>query len=148
MYRFHVTLHAAPPDVPAGDRRALGDQVVAPLAIASNELDQPFAMTFEEASAALVELPRMFCEPDGYFVWTGGGGTRDNTADRWQIDGHLFDRSERLLYVLLKGACPAESFDDMLRAFGWPAASLLFQLQDESLVLEEADFRRWAIRRP
>jgi hypothetical protein len=35
-----------------------------------------------------------------------------------------------------------------LRAFGWPAASLLFQLQDESLVLEEADFRRWAIRRP
>jgi hypothetical protein len=56
----------------------------------------------------------------------------------------LFDRDGKLLFVDLKGSCPPEQFDRLLGAFGWPAASLMFQLTRQAVFLDEAEFRRFA----
>jgi hypothetical protein len=94
---------------------------------------------FEEACAALAQLPQMFAEPDGSFVWTS-----PQSEQSWQVDGVMYDRHERLLFVDLKGVCPRERFDQLLQAFGWPTTPLLFQLSREAVYLDEAEFRRFA----
>jgi hypothetical protein len=108
--------------------------------IHGDEKSQPAALqtTFDAAYEALSRLPRLFIEPDGSFVWTGVAD--DGSA--WQIDGNLIDQVERLAHVELKGHCPEEQFDALLRALGWPEQSLLFQLPTEGLLLDEQAFRR------
>jgi len=101
-----------------------------------------FPVTFEQAESSLAALPRMFIEPDGSFVWVADRGER-----AWQIDGQLYDRNGRLLYVEVKGNCPADALDRLLRAFGWPDVPLVFQLIREAVYLDEAGFRRYAALR-
>jgi hypothetical protein len=62
------------------------------------------------------------------------------------VDGVLYDRAGRLLHVDLKGDCPAAQFDDLLRAWGWPATLVVFQLAREAIFLDEREFRRHAVR--
>jgi hypothetical protein len=99
----------------------------------------PMPVSFEQAADRLQELPRMFFEPDGSFVWVG-----DEQGQRWQVDGQLTDRDGRLLFVELKGDCPANQFDQLLAAFGWPATPLIFQLTRHAVFVDEADFRYFA----
>ena len=100
-----------------------------------------FAVTWEEAAAALEALPRMIFEPDGSFVITGD----DDEGCRWQVDGHLFDFADRLHRVELHGECPETEFDDLLRCVGWPAQALVFEMIRTGETLAEAEFRRRAI---
>ena len=87
----------------------------------------------------LAGLERMYCEPDGSFVWVS------SQADRlWQVDGNLYDRAERLLFVDVRGTCPAEEFDRLLQCLGWPETAVMFQLVREAVLLGEDEFRRWA----
>ena len=109
------------------------------LEVSPEALATPFAISFEEAGAALEKLERMFFEPDGSFVWTSGAG-----EPNWQIDGNLFDRAGRLQFVDLKGNCPRELFDRLLAAFGWPTMPVMFQLVREAVFLDDAEFRRMA----
>jgi hypothetical protein len=101
---------------------------------------QPLTVSFEKAFAALAQLPRLFIEPDGSFVWRG----TDDAGEAWQVDGNLIDRGDALAYVELKGTCPSERMDEILRALGWPETPLAFQLPRAGLVLTEAEFRRQA----
>ncbi|HVX15856.1 MAG TPA: hypothetical protein VHC22_32030 [Pirellulales bacterium] len=116
---MHVQIHAQP--VAGDDRRpAL------------------FARTFEEVSARLAALPRMFVEPDGAFVWVAADGPT------WQLDGVLYDGAGRLWYVELKGRSPQKEFEEFLSALGWPQTPVVFQLVREALLLDEPEFRRHA----
>jgi hypothetical protein len=114
MLRFHVLVHGR-----------------------SGEAAGPLGVTFDAAYEALAVLSRMFIEPDGSFVWTGV--TIEGEA--WQVDGNLIDRGESLAYVELKGHCPEAQFDMLLKALGWPGESLLFQLVEQGVLLEEESFR-------
>jgi hypothetical protein len=58
----------------------------------------------------------------------------------------LFDRNGRLLFVDLKGSCPADQFDRLLSAFGWPETPVMFQLTREAVFLDEVEFRGFAGR--
>ena len=98
------------------------------------------ACSFEEAADRLKQLARMYCEPDGSFVWASPQG-----QPPWQVDGNLYDRAGSLLFVDLKGTCPAEEFDRLLAALGWPASKLMFQLVREAVFLDETEFRRHAL---
>ena len=109
------------------------------LAIPHEALAHPFNLSFEAAVERLNHLERMFSEPDGSFVWTS-----PHDGPMWQIDGNLFDRNGRLLFVDLKGTCPPEEFDRLLMAFGWPQTPLVFQLVREAVFLDEPEFRCWA----
>jgi hypothetical protein len=106
--------------------------------IESAEPGAPLAVTFDAALAALERLPRMFIEPDGSFVWRG------TTAEgqTWQLDGNLIDRGVALAHVELKGTCPRERLDEVLRTLGWPEATIAFQLPERGEILSEEAFRR------
>lgn len=98
-----------------------------------------FDCTFETAAAGLAELERMFCEPDGSFVWVSSQG-----EPVWQVDGNLYDKEQRLRFVDVKGSCPDAALDRLLTALGWPATPVIFQLLREAVFLDEAAFRRYA----
>src|SRR5829696_1862669 len=77
---------------------------------------------FDQAITALAALPRMLVEPDGSFVWTANL----DVVPRWQVDGNLVDGGETLYYVELKGSCPAEAFDELLKCVATPSVKLAF----------------------
>jgi hypothetical protein len=112
-FHFHVNLFAAPPA-------------------------STFFVTWEEAGTQLERLPRMIFELDGSFVISGD----DADGHRWQVDGHLFDFDGHLHRVELHGQCPPTAFDELLRCFGWPSRSLLFEMVREGAKLNETEFRR------
>ncbi len=105
-----------------------------------NVFGHPFPITWEQAAESLEALPRMIFEPDGSWIWSGDAG-----ADRWQIDGHLFDFEDRLHRVELHGQCPPEAFDRLLSCLGWPQSELTFEQVLEGTTLDEKEFRQIAL---
>jgi hypothetical protein len=143
MLAFHISVHARPAEAALNATPTpIDGQSVRTLAISAEELATPFAVSFEQAGEALGNLPRLFFEPDGSFVWVS---PRDETA--WQVDGNLFDRAGRLQFVDLKGRCPPAKLDRLLGAFGWPQTAVMFQLVRAAVFLEETEFRRVAEER-
>jgi hypothetical protein len=141
MYRFHASVHARPAEATEGPLVDVGGRPYATLTVRQATLAAPFARSFETAAEALQQIGGIDLEPDGYFLWVSRGG-----QPRWQVDGHLYDRNERLLRVDLKGSCPVEHFDRLLSALGWPLTPLVFQLVHEAVLLDEPEFRRYAGR--
>lgn len=117
---FHINLHVRVAETGARQRAS------------------EFGRSFEKVSEALARLPRMFIEPDGAFVWVGGG------EPSWQLDGVLYDGAAGLWYVELKGWCPEARFDELLGTLGWPETAVTVQLVREAISLGEGEFRRHA----
>lgn len=138
---FHVSLHARPVHVAPGPLWESRGACWPTVQVAADEVHQSFPVLGEAAAAELAALPRMFLEPDGSFVWVSPA----NEAP-WQVDGQLYEARDRLLYVDLKGSCPAEALEAILHACGWPAAAVVVQDMRAGVFLEEADFRRYAAR--
>jgi hypothetical protein len=138
--QFHAILHALPPHAGAlGEPITMDGTDFIALRVVEQMTQTPFAVTFEQVCERWNKLPRMFLEPDGWFLYTGQVGSRD-----WQVEGQLTDRAERLLFVQLKGSCPAEVLDNLLSACGWPETSVMFQLVRQAVFLDESTFRRQA----
>lgn len=135
MYVFDARVRVRPPDPLAGRPIVLRGATFE--ATEGDGAPRPFPVTFERVCETLARLPRMFIEPDGALVWVGPG---------WQLDGALVDRDERMLYAELRGTCPSESLDELLKGLGWPATELVFELVREGVVLTEPDFRRYGER--
>ena len=139
LYSFYVIAQTKPAVAAAGPSVRIGDHDIPTLMVPRSALGKPFAVSFEEVAEKLTRLERMDFEPDGYFLWSGATG-----QDRWQVDGHLYDRAQRLLMVSLKGSCPPERFDKLLTAIGWPDTPLMFELVQEDVYVDEAGFRCYA----
>jgi periplasmic divalent cation tolerance protein len=139
LLAFHVTLHARPPiDLPT-EPVTLGGREYTALRIPNEAFGTPFNVSFEEVLTSLAQLERLFIEPDGSFVWASPAD-----EEPWQVDGVLYDRADRLLYVDLQGCCPVAQFNQMLSACGWPATRIVFQLVMAGVFLDEDEFRRHA----
>ncbi len=106
------------------------------LVVSREAVAATFDKSFEEVAEQLNRWPRMFIEPDGSFVWVAPQGEAP-----WQVDGVLYDRAGRLLYVELKGNCPEAEFDRFLAACGWPQAAVMFQLLRAAVFVDEQEFR-------
>lgn len=139
--RFHANIFALPLKSAFGALVTLRGVELATLR--AKTFDAFLPVTFEEAYAALAMLPRVDIEPDGFFVISG-----DESGQRWQLDGHLFDFGDRLYRVELHGDCPPESLDAILACIGWPETPLVFELTMEGVSLGEAAFRRFAAIAP
>jgi len=137
LYRFHVNIFARPTHMHEGETVVLRGLTLPTFRSAA--FDAYLPVTFEQALDALMQLPRLDAEPDGFFVIAG-----DDYDIRWQVDGHLFDFDDRLHRVELHGACPPDAFDALLACFGWPATPLAFELVMEGVALDEHAFRQWA----
>lgn len=92
--------------------------------------------TFEQAYAALEQTPGVFLELDGSFFTL--------TADepRGRIEGNLFDRDGRLVYVDLKAECSLAELERFLAVIR-PPEGLAFELPREGLRLDEAGVRAY-----
>lgn len=94
-----------------------------------------FALSFEQATAELEKLPRMFVELDGSFVWTG-----QEVEQCWQIDGMLYDRAGRMQRVELKGFAPRSAWEPLLAIFDRPLQSLIIHCQIQMQLLRRSEF--------
>ena len=138
LYRFRISIHARPPVEVATRSIRLDGMDYQMLQLDPAQRTRPLRVSFEEAVERLEQLPRMFIEPDGSFVWVG-----QQDASAWQLDGCLYDRDQRVIYVDVAGTCPEQQFDQLLSAFGWPDASLVFQTLQQAVFLDERDFRNY-----
>jgi hypothetical protein len=141
LHRFHVNVYAKPSQWTEFGSVNLRGEPRPAYRVASFDAFLP--VTFEQAIRALAALPRLDAEPDGFFVVAGDAGD-----GRWQLDGHLFDFGDRLHRVELHGSCPATMLDMVLACFGWPNATLAFELVQEGVTLEEPEFLSYASGQP
>ena len=141
MYVFQASIHALPSKAVSGKVVALGRGKFRTLKVDAASIPS-LPVTFEDAALALSAIDRLYFEPDGSFVWVS-----DNPDQSWQLDGVLYDRAGQLLYAEVQGTCPADIFDRLLTALGWPAIRLMFQLRLEAVFLDEPEFRRYASAR-
>jgi hypothetical protein len=137
FYSFRVCIHPLARGAAVGNDVDVHGRKVQSLQISPAAARVPHAVTFDRCAEMLATLPRMFIEPDGSFVWTG-----EQAGRAWQIDGVLYDQGERLAYAEVSGLAPADEFDQLLAALGWPAAPLMFQLMPTGVFVSEAEFRR------
>jgi len=132
---FHVRVYSKPAGLPDAVSITIAGRAWRVLPDVRSAMLGSLSASWEAASAALEQLGA-FVEPDGSLVWVGSG------PPSWQVEGQLFERSDRLQFVELKGRCPAAKFDQLLSAFGWPATALVFELVKEGVVVDEEEFRR------
>ena len=71
----------------------------------------PWGRTFDEALAALSELPQLYTELDGSFAWNSLPG-----EEPWQLFGCLYDRGTELAYVDLFGNCSRDGLKQLFDA--------------------------------
>jgi len=139
-YRFHTSVHAKPQQVAPGSDITVNGRLIHTLDVKPGMLSSAFQISFEDAAAELQKLPRMFFEFDGSFVWVSPQET-----ERWQVDGVIYDRGGRLMFVDLKGECPEDALQQLLSIFGGPRTPLMFQLVQQAVFLDESEFRRCAV---
>lgn len=139
MYFFEASIHARPAQVEPGQSIVLRGEPTSTLST-PNGLRESFQRTFEQVEAELSRFERMYCEPDGSFVWVS------NQEPVWQLDGQLYDCRERLHYVELRGVCPPATLDQFLVALGWPEVDVVLVLLHAGLVLDLEQFRQYAAR--
>ena len=141
MPDFRIVLHARGAHIGQGDTLTIGGDQVHTLTVTPTDLAHPFSISFEVACQRLNALHRMFLELDGSFVWTG-----QSDGARWQVEGSVLDRTERLLFVERWGSCPPVAFDQLLTALGWPETAVIVQLVEHAIYVEVPEFcrlQRW-----
>jgi hypothetical protein len=99
---------------------------------------QALPVSFEAALTEFESLPRMYAEPDGSFIWTSPA----DATPHWQVEGNLVDGGQMLFYCELKGTCPADTLDQLLRCLSGGVTRLVFEVVERGDVLGEEEFRR------
>ena len=141
MYAFECSLHALPDSEVLASGETLTDSCGQwpTLLIAQDQLITPLPIVFDDVLNQLNTLPRLYAEPDGSFVWTS---PQENI--RWQVNGNLYERNDRVLFVELKGSCPASEFDQLLACFLQDEKSCVVQLTRPAVFVTPEIFRAHA----
>ena len=141
MYAFECSLHAPPDsDAPVSGEPLTDSCGLWPtLLIAQDQLSTPLSIGFDDVLNQLGNLPRLYAEPDGSFVWTS---PQENT--RWQVNGNLYERNDRVLFVEIKGSCPASEFDQLLACFLSDEKACVVQLTRPAVFVTVEVFRAHA----
>ncbi len=145
MKPFHCFVQRRPQDASEfaspTESKAMKDQTPEPsvLQISAEARGMTFSIRFDDVYQGLMQLPRMFIEPDGSFVWVG---SQVNGVWPWKLDGLLQDGGIHLAFLELKGHCRVEQFDQILMTLGWPDEPVMFQLAREGVFISEAAFRQ------
>jgi hypothetical protein len=71
----------------------------------------PLGTRFDEVCRRLMQLQRLYLEPDGSLLLTG---------ELWQVGGMLYDRHGVLQYAELQGSCPLPQWQALVARIGWP----------------------------
>ena len=141
MYAFECSLHALPDSEVLASGETLTDSCGQwpTLLIAQDQLITPLPIVFDDVLNQLNTLPRLYAEPDGSFVWTS---PQENI--RWQVNGNLYERNDRVLFVELKGSCPTSEFDQLLACFLQDEKACVVQLTRPAVFVIPEIFRAHA----
>jgi hypothetical protein len=140
-FSFHLTVHSRPEQELVHQQQALNGKSYTTICLSPRELTRPIPFDFESAMERLQQLPNMDCEPDGYFVWAMHGPA----GKRWQIDGHLFDRNDQLIYVELNGNCKMEDLERLLLCVGGHKTEFVYWLVREGLLVDHQELVRLSL---
>jgi len=136
-------LHRRPAAVAVGDRITIDGCELSTVTLSPQQQSEPFSISFETATRRFAELPRMFFESDGSFVWVSANGAEP----AWQLEGVVNDRACRVVSVETRGTCAPAQFEQILGVFDWPETPLLIQLVQTAVFLEVADYLRFVKER-
>ena len=141
MYAFECSLHALPDSHAPELEKPLTDSwgQWPTILIAQDQLIVPLPIGFDDVLNQLNTLPRLYAEPDGSFVWTS---PHENI--RWQVNGNLYEKNDRVLFVELKGSCPALEFDQLLACFLPDEKACVVQLTRPAVFVTTEVFRAHA----
>ena len=141
MYAFECSLHALPDSEVRVSGETLTDSCGQwpTLLIAQDQLITPLPIVFDDVLNQLNTLPRLYAEPDGSFVWTS---SQENIS--WQVNGNLYERNDRVLFVELKGSCPTSEFDQLLACFLQDEKACVVQLTRPAVFVTPEIFRAHA----
>lgn len=103
-----------------------------------DSLETPFPTTFEAAAERMQQLPRMFFELDGSFLFTGW---QDETF--WRLEGNLYDRRDALLYVELRIDSPRAPFEQLVEVIA-PGSARMYELPGEGVLVSEETLLKYA----
>ena len=132
MLTFHVNIYARPSGLAPHPDDAGVLHWMDPRRI----FDAFLPVSFEDAAAALANLPRIDVEPDGFFIFSGNA-----EEGSWQVSGHLFDFGDRLHRMELHGACPAADLQSLLECIlGNHATDVVFELVEAGVVAGAKEF--------
>jgi hypothetical protein len=124
LLQCEISIHAQPANCATNARGEL--QLPADWAAA------PWGRTFDDALAAIGDLPQLYTEPDGSLAWNSEPG-----AERWQLFGCLYDRGPELAYIDLYGSCDCaalQKFFDCVRG----SSNLMIQDRQQGIFYGEA----------
>ena len=141
MYAFECSLHAPPGSDAPESGEPLTDQwgQWPTLLIAQDQLSTPLPIGFDDVLNQLGNLSRLYAEPDGSFVWTS-----PHDHARWQVNGNLYEKNDNILFVELKGFCPASEFDQLLACFLPDEKACVVQLTRSAVFVTVEVFRAHA----
>ncbi len=94
-------------------------------------VDAPLTVSWEQASENLSQLPRMFLEPDGSFLWTG----TDPDCGPWQLEGTIFDDGRVVRRIELAGNCPRLLWQEFLKCFQADWSTITIELLDPKQIV-------------
>jgi hypothetical protein len=122
-----ISIHAQPANCPRNERGEL--QLPADWARA------PWGRTFDEALAAIGELPQLYTELDGSLAWNSLPG-----EERWQLFGCLYDRGPELAYIDLYGTCDAAALAKFFDCVRGSEGQLMVQDRGRGVFFGEREF--------
>lgn len=123
--QLDVQIYACPSDATAGTQMRLGTVSIEAICVQTEKVGL-LPKTLEEFGTELSRQPRCFFELDGSFVWTG-----DHEGLRWQMDGMIYDRADRIQRVELTGTCPEHIWHFLLGGLGYPQQPLIAYLKHQ-----------------
>lgn len=96
-------------------------------------------VSLETALANLEQLPRMFVELDGSFLWTGprSDTPSDSRSDskHWQLEGTIYDDGQVVRYIDLRGDCPLSAWKTFLAALEATLDAVTLELVESDLIV-------------
>jgi hypothetical protein len=138
---FHIHVHATrPQNELIRVLSSVGDRELPVLVDFS--ADGPFLSSFEDTADRLVQLPSLYFEPDGSFVWNRSDTNAEQPVKE-HLEGVLYDRNGRVQYCELKGDCSLDALTQFLAALKGETAATVIQLVSEGVFVEEQVFLGW-----
>lgn len=125
--------HRCPLNLSAPLRLRVYGQATGVAAPQGGQAGAPLYVSLETALNNLEQLPRMFVELDGSFLWTGQ--SPEAPLRQWQLEGTIYDDGEVVRYIDLRGDCPLSTWKTFLAAFDATLATVTLQLVEDDLIV-------------
>ncbi len=134
--RLDLHLYAAPVETRSLARVSVNGHQLNTLEV--DHIDQSLhQQSFDWLSARLSSLDRLHFEPDGSFVFSG-----EYLSRRWQLDGMVYDRNNRLQRIEISGTCPLAAWNQLLQLIGGRSQHMVAFLRTEKCLVDVTELNK------